>query len=93
MMVKQLNEKNMELYNDYVEFVNEYLNFEDTSVGIYRINEITKDIIKEIEENVQNINIIYWNKDTIIFKEGDNEVIVKYVTIDSENSMWTLFII
>ena len=92
MVVKQLNEKNMELYNNYVEFVND-MNFEDTSVGIYRINEITKGIIKEIEENVQNINIIYWNKDTIIFKEGDNEVIVKYVTIDSENSMWTLFII
>lgn len=74
-------------------FVEDYLNFEDTSVGIYSVGYLTDDIIRDIVSE-DDIEVLEWtNESMTIFVEGYQfkiEIVKKYYNGECMDARWEI---
>lgn len=86
--MKSLTPELVEIYNTWKEnFVDDFLNFEDTSVGIYSVGCLDERVIKEIE--LMDFPIIHWNADTLIINDEKYHVVFKLIEI-GEDAEWVI---
>lgn len=67
------------------EFVNDEMNAQDGSVGIYPIGQIDEDLVKWIDEDVEGFTVSDWDKYSMTIEcEGI------HVQIALEDGYWTI---
>jgi hypothetical protein len=63
-------------------FLDDYLNFDDHSVGIYSVGYLNSDIVKEINEGIEGIEIVEFKKHKAMLSVDDKY----YLQIDLVNN-------
>jgi hypothetical protein len=56
-------------------FVEEYLKFEDTSVGWYSINSIDERVVEDINSNVEEVKVVGWDKNKLNLEVSEKYII------------------
>jgi len=79
--MNQLTPETAQMYNEYLEWLNEDLNFSDSSVGIYWTEEINDKNISDIMELFPDNELLYFDKHTLIMKDRGYTITIKQVTI------------
>ena len=88
MLIKDQKEK-LRLYVDYSDWLDDYANFEDHSVGVSWLGELDEEKVKEIKDIFEDSQIVYWDKTTLILEDCGFRIVFKLVTIIDE-SIWTI---
>jgi hypothetical protein len=56
-------------------FVDDYLKFEDYSVGIIGIYSIDERVVDDINSNVEEVEVLEWNKNMLLLEVSEKYVI------------------
>ena len=76
--------KNEELLKTVIEiqenFVDDFLKFEDTSVGIYGTYSIDEHVVEDIHSNMEEIKVEEWTKNKLVLEVSEKYIIVIEMT-------------
>lgn len=67
-----LSDSQNQLYKDIKEnFVDDFLNFSDSSVGWYAIEHFSQSVVNEINDDIEGVTVVSWSKyEMVIECEG-----------------------
>lgn len=61
------------------DFLDEYMNYEDESVGIYAVYTMDDETVRDIEENINGMTVGNWQEDRFVIECEGVSVIVGFV--------------
>jgi hypothetical protein len=89
--------KKEELYNTCKEIqenvLDDYFNFDDSSVGIYSVGRIDESLVKELNEECEGCKIVSWDNNSFMLQVDTKEENVKHllvIKIDEYSENWEI---
>lgn len=79
-----------QLRKEYQDWLDDVVNFEDTSVGVYWLGELDEKKLEDVKDMLENVKVLYWDASTLVIRDSNRFIVTfKLVTI-SEDSNWAI---